>query len=367
MKFICDKESILKEISNAGDFTSQRNTVTVLASVYLLLNQDKLTIKTTDQKMGYVSELNVQGIHNGTTTVSCDKLLEILRNMPSDNIYFEQINDKIQIKPENSDIEFNLRTMDPSVFPAILLPEENSYFKIPQKDFTEMINQVIFAISDDESKYAMNGALLEKNENSLTMVGTDGRRLSFINRQLDAEIPKFENVTIPAKFLGIIKKHSVNEGSFDISVTDVSVYIKTSQCIIFSNLIKNEFPAYRRVIPDKQTKKCIINNKALDSAIKRVSLLVENKCRKIIMEFSENKLKLYTEETEMDFVKEEIPCQYTDEPMIFGMNYMYILNPIRAINTENVIISFSEYNKPFTITSDPEADYQHIVMPMNVR
>lgn len=366
MKFVCQKDSLLKELSNASDFTAQRNTLTMLANVYLTLSQNQLTIKTTDQKMGYNSTIAVEGIEDGCVAVVCDKFSDIIRNLPSSNIVIEENGEKILIKPENSSIEFNLRTSDPSAFPVTSLPEDSSYFKIAQKDFTDMINQVSFAVSDDESKFAMNGALFERTDDSIIMVGTDGRRLSYINRKTDSEIPAFGNVTIPSKFLSIIKKHSTNEGDFEICVTDLSIFVRTSSFIIFSNLIKNEFPAYKRVIPENQTKSCTVNIKALEDAIKRVSLLVENKYKKIILEFTEGKLTLSTEESEIGSGKEEIACQYFGEEMRCAMNYTYLLSPLKVMEGDDAKIAFTESGRPFTLTTAPEQDYLHVIMPMNL-
>ena len=97
MKFVCQKNAILKELSNALDFTSQRNTLAVYANVCLVLEDNNLTIKATDQKMSYVSEMTVEGLENGSTTVVCDKFLNIIKNLPEANILFEDADDKIKI------------------------------------------------------------------------------------------------------------------------------------------------------------------------------------------------------------------------------------------------------------------------------
>lgn len=366
MKFVCQKEAIVKEISNASDFTAQRSTITMLSNVCLVVTDNVLTIKTTDQKMGYVSEIAVESMENGSLAIPCDKLLDIIKNLPEGNIIFEDQADLITIKPENSEIEFNLRTSDPAAFPSIEIPEENKFFRIAQKDLTDMINQVSFAVSDDESKFAMNGALLEKEDNALIMVGTDGRRLSYIKRQILNEVPEFGKVTIPSKFLSIIKKHSVNEGDFEICVTDISIYVRTGSCVIFSNLIKNEFPAYKRVIPENQMLSCTVNIKALEDAIRRVSLIVMNKYKKIILEFNDNKLTVSTEESEVGAGKEVIACNYSGEPIKCAMNYTYILSPIKVMDGSEAKISFTDSNRPFTVTSNPERDYLHVIMPMNL-
>ncbi|MBO6000896.1 MAG: DNA polymerase III subunit beta, partial [Spirochaetales bacterium] len=349
MKFVCNKNNILKELSNALDFTSQRNTLAVYANVCLLLEGNNLTIKATDQKMSYVSEMTVDGLEDGSTTVVCDKFLNIIKNLPDSNIVFEDSDDKIRINPEGTSIEFKLRTIEASAFPSLVFGDESGYFRVSQKDFTDMIGQVIFAVSDDESKYAMNGALLEKDGNGLVMVGTDGRRLSYINRQIGSEIPDFPKATIPSRFLNLIKKLSVGEGDFEINVGSNTISLRFGSCTISSSLIKNDFPAYKRVIPESQSKVCIVNINTLSDALKRVSLLVENKFKKIILEFNENKLTVYCDESEVGAGREEIECKYEGDSQRCAMNYTYLLSPLKVMDGEEARIEFSEPGRPFTV------------------
>ena len=366
MKFVCNKNNILKELSNALDFTSQRNTLAVYANVCLILEGNNLTLKATDQKMSYVSELTVDGLQDGSTTVVCDKFLNIIKNLPDSNIVFEDSEDKIKISPEGTSIELKLRTIEASAFPSLVFGDESGYFRISQKDFTDMIGQVIFAVSDDESKYAMNGALLEKDGTGLIMVGTDGRRLSYINRQIGTEIPDFPKATIPSRFLNLIKKLSVGEGDFEINVGNNSISLRFGSCTISSSLIKNDFPAYRRVIPENQSKVCIVNIDTFSDALKRVSLLVENKFKKIILEFNENKMTVYCDESDIGAGREEIECRYEGEPQRCAMNYTYLLSPLKVMDGEEARIEFSEPGRPFTLKSEPERDYLHVIMPMNL-
>ena len=366
MKFVCNKNNIIKELSNALDFTSQRNTLAVYANVCLILEGNNLTLKATDQKMSYVSELTVDGLQDGSTTVVCDKFLNIIKNLPDSNIVFEDSEDKIKISPEGTSIEFKLRTIEASAFPSLVFGDESGYFRISQKDFTDMIGQVIFAVSDDESKYAMNGALLEKDGTGLIMVGTDGRRLSYINRQIGTEIPDFPKATIPSRFLNLIKKLSVGEGDFEINVGNNSISLRFGSCTISSSLIKNDFPAYRRVIPENQSKVCIVNIDTFSDALKRVSLLVENKFKKIILEFNENKMTVYCDESDIGAGREEIECRYEGEPQRCAMNYTYLLSPLKVMDGEEARIEFSEPGRPFTLKSEPERDYLHVIMPMNL-
>ena len=368
MKFICNKETIFHEISNAKDFTSQKTAENQYTFVYLELSNNNLIIKTTDQKMGYYSIVNVSGEENGSLMVNCDKFLEILRTLPETNISFTLNKEFLLIKPDNSKININLITKNDLTLPFPTIPEDNSFFSVPQTVFTHMINSVIFAVSEDESKFNMTGVYFETEDNNLIMVGTDSRRLSCVEIKMTDKIPEFDGIIIPTKFLNILKKQSQEEGEFKVSVTSNTIFIKMSNCIYFSNLIKEEFPAYRRVIPVSLANKCIIEKDKFESALKRCATVIDdNKFKKVIIEINDNLLTLSTgDNTSVGNIKEEIDCEYSGEPTKVGMNYSYILSPFKVINSKNISIEFSAYPKPFIFRSVPESDTIHLIMPMDV-
>src|SRR5690554_6935298 len=119
MKFACQKSSILKEIVLALDFTSQRNTLSVVSNVYLETRNNTLYIRATDQKVGLKAQIPVETIEEGATTVFCDKFLGILRSLPEETIIFEEANEKLLIKVENkASINFELRTISVDKYPS---------------------------------------------------------------------------------------------------------------------------------------------------------------------------------------------------------------------------------------------------------
>lgn len=366
MKFSCEKKDIIDEIGNALDFTAQKNTLSILSNILLILEDDTLTIKATDQQVGYIASVNVMGLENGKITVVCDKFQNILKNLPEGKISVEEKDEKIIITADSGKISFQLKTVSSSDFPEITEPLNENFFSVPQKDFMDMINNVIFAVSDDSSKYAMNGSFFEKEGNALVMVGTDGRRLSYIKRQIDNEIPDFNAATIPTKFISIIKKMGTEEGSFDISIQNTTIFIKFTNYTVFSTLINKDFPAYKRVIPNSTEYYFVVDIKHLTEAIKRVSLLIENKFRKIYFSLSENKLIIHSDENDIGSGKEEIECEYYGEDVKFAFNYTYLINPLKVMEGEKVRISFNSPERPIKVTSEPERDYLHIIMPMNI-
>jgi len=365
MKFICPKNNILKEIILALDFTSQRNSLSIVSNVFLETSENRLVIKATDQKIGFTTSIEVETVESGTTTVFCDKFLGILRALPDEDIIFEEIGEKLFIHPQNKSIDFSLRTIKADKFPTLEEPV-NKFFTVAQKDLFEMIDQTIFAISDDETRYFMNGVYMEQGERALTMVATDGRRLSMISRNLDKDIPEFNPIIIPAKFLSLIEKGGNREGEVSLAVTDTLLFASFGSVLMYTTLVKGQFPNYKRVIPAMQSRTCSVDIKKMNEALKRVSLLVENKAKRIYLDIESDFITISSEESDFGQAKEIIPCSYTGESVRLAMNYSYLVSPLKVMDGDTCDIRFTESNKAITVVSNPEKDYLHVIMPMQL-
>ena len=366
MKFKCNKNSILNEISITQDIISSRNALSILSNVLLEADNNLLTIKATDLKIGFETQIPVSVEESGSTTIFCDKFLGILRAMPEGDINFCIEKQKLIISSEDNNIVFQLKIIDAEKFPALKKVSEKSYFSVPQKDFIEMITQTSFAVSNDETRYFMNGVFLEKKGNGFIMVATDGRRLSFIKKEFDAVPENIESCIIPVKILGLIKKLATGEGEFLIAFSEKTFFIKFDNNKIYSNLIEGQFPNYQRVIPEKQEQEAILSKENFISAIKRVSVLVEQKSKRIFMKFYSGSVDIYTEETDIGTAKETLSCEYSGPDFTLIINYLYLLEPIKVMEEENVSFKFSDPSKAVTVSSVPDHDYFHIMMPMQM-
>ncbi len=364
MKFTASKEAILKEIIIANDIISDKNIVSILSNVLLETSDDTLTIRASDLKVSFETQIPVDTEINGTTTVMCEKLFSILRSLPEGDIEFEFADGKLYIIKRDEKIHFSLRCIDPKDFPQFKAPSEYT-LSIPKKDFVEMIDHTMFSVSDDETRYYMNGVYLEPGQQSLIMVSTDGRKLSFIDRNIKQDVPFFEPIIIPPKFLQLIKKVSSKEGEISLTISDSHIYADFDSHHLASTLIEGKFPNYKRVIPLKQENVCIIKSKEFLEALRRVSLLVDQKSRRIYIDIQENNLVISSEESELGTAKEELTCNHTGEEGRIIMNCTYLINPLRVMNCEYIALAFHDPTKAVTMRPEPEEDYFHIIMPMS--
>ncbi len=366
MKFTCDRSVLLKEINIAQEIISSKSTISILSNIYLEAENNTLFIKATDVKVNFETQVPVSVLEGGSTTVYGDKFLGILSSIPDGDLEFEQSDSKIVIKPISKKIKFQLKSIASDKYPEFPVASGSIQFEIPIKDFKDMIQQTVFAVSDDETRYFMNGVLFEKQENKLIMVATDGRRLAYIEKNVLESIPDFNKIIIPPKILNIIMKRAGDEGPSIISISDKTIFIRFGSYYLSSVLIDGDFPNYQRVIPEQQNNSFKVNRIEMLDALKRVALLVEQKSRRVYISVASGVLSVSSEESEIGTAKEDIPCQYDGEEMSMALNYRYIEEPFKIMTDEQIQIFFTESAKAITIKPVPEKDFFHIVMPMQV-
>jgi DNA polymerase-3 subunit beta len=366
MKFTCEKTVLLKEIAMAQEIISSKNAISILSNIYLEAENDSLIIKATDIKINFETKVPVTVLEKGAATVFGDKFLGILNSIPDGELEFDQSEAKIVIRPSLKKMKFQLKSTASDKFPEFPAAGGAVFFELPVKDFKDMISQTVFAVSDDETRYFMNGVFFEKRDEKLIMVATDGRRLAYIEKEVGSGIQDFSGIIVPPKILNIITKRAGDEGLVAISITDRIIFIKFGSYQLSSVLIEGQFPNYQRVIPEKQEYSFSVGRFETLDALKRVSLLVEQKSRRVYLGVSPGKMSISSEESDIGSAEEEIPCKYDGDEVAIALNYRYIEEPLRAMSEDEFCVYFSEPNKVITIKPSPERDYFHILMPMQI-
>ncbi|MDR2596967.1 MAG: DNA polymerase III subunit beta [Treponema sp.] len=364
MKFTCSKEVLFKEISIAQEIISSKNAILILSNIYIEADKDRLVIKAKDMKVNFQTEIPVNVIEPGATTVYGEKFLGIISTFPYDEIEFSQKENVIIIKPTaQKKPEYKLKSMASEKFPEFPV-STSSFFEIPIKDFREMIQQSVFAVSDDETRYFMNGVFMEKSGDSINMVSTDGRRLAYISKPAGKNINDFSGVIIPPKILSTVLRRSGDEGIINISVNDKMIFINFASYQFSSVLIEGTFPNYKKVIPENQEFSLSVKRDEMFNALRRVSLMVEKKSHRIFLGISSGKMAVYSEESEIGTVEDEIPCKYNGDEITIALNYRYLEEPFKVMTEDEVKIRFSSAIKAITIEPVPSKDFFHIIMPM---
>ena len=278
----------------------------------------------------------------------------------------EEKENKMTVRSALKKVKFQLKTISDDDFPIFLETEDVSFFELPNKDFKDSIKNTIFATSDDETRYFLNGIYIEHKNNLLHFVATDGRRLALVKKSVEAEIKDFSGIIVPPKVLNIIYKRLGDEGNISIGITEKNVFFKFNNYKFYSILIDGQYPNYERVIPENQLRFFEIDRKEFLEGLKRVSLMVEQKSKRVLLNISENNLGISSQESEMGVAREDVLCECEGEDMLLGLNYVYLEEPLKTLTTEKVRVEFTEPTRAIMLKGVGEENVSHVIMPMQV-
>lgn len=369
MKFTFDRDSMLKEVSIAQEIISTKNANSILSNILINVQDNRLLIKATDLKINYETQIPVQVFEEGSTTIYCDKFLGILNALPSGEIEFNQdiSNEQsimVKINTLDKKNKFEMRSMSQEKFPDFFSADNVPYFEVSSKEIKEMIAQTYFAVSEDETRYFMNGVYFEKKGDNLNLVSTDSKRLSFASKKVLAGISDFPSAIVHPKILNIVLKHAPEEGNIFVAVVDRMIFFKFGNYKFGAVLLDGNFPNYQPVIPEHQEHSFQVEKNDLVNALKSVSQMVDKKAGRIYFNISDGILKISSAQADFGSADAEIPCKYAGEEYTIAMNYRYVEEPLRGINTDVITFEFTEEMKAVTMRPEPASDYLHIIMPM---
>ena len=375
MKFTFDRDAMIKEIAIAQEIITNKSPVSILSNLLIIAENNSLTIKATDSTVKFTTSLPVDIQEEGSTTIFCDKFMSILSNSPSGDMEFIKDDITVTIKPIAKKVKFQLKSQTSDKFPEISKYDNIPFFEISSKDFKEMIKETIFAVSEDKNRFFMTGVYFVKENDILTMVATDGRRLSCVTKNFGYNIPDFTPAIIPTKILSCVLKNASDEGNIKIAVVDKSIFVKFANYEFSSVLIDGQFPNYKKVIPENLTMSIMVNKADLEAALKRTTIMVDKKVSRIIFRISSGVLKLISPESDIGTADEEIPCRYNGQDIAMALNFTYVTEPLKVIDSENVVFEFNvnenqngeeaSITKAVIMRSEPAGDYIHVIMPMN--
>ena len=375
MKFTFDKDALIHDIYIAQEIITNKSPVSILSNILLIAENNSLTIKATDSTVKFTTVIPIDIEEEGRTTLYCDKFMSILSSLPAGNIDFIQEDIGIVIKPVSKKIKFQLKSQASDKFPEIGTSENIPFFEVPADEFKEMIKETAFAVSEDRNRYFMSGVYFAKDGESLTMVATDGRRLSCDSKN-DFDVPDFQAAIVPTKILNCILKNAPDEGNIQVAVIDKSIFVKYGNVEFSSVLIDGQFPNYKKVIPENLTNSFSVNKDDLEAALKRTIIMIDKKVCRLLFKISSGILQIISPESDIGTADEEIPCRYDGPDASMYLNVNYISEPLRVIDSEYIVFNFNineskgsdEVNitKALIMKADKDCDYIHVIMPMTI-
>jgi DNA polymerase III subunit beta len=363
MRITIKKQDLLEAVQIVVGAVGTKNTLPILSHILMEAEPSFLRLTATDLDIGITHTQPIEILESGQTTVPAKRFLDIIKELPQEEI-------KITTKKNNTMIIeagntlFKLLTVPQEEFPRPPKPHKSDVLTIQQKILKEMLQKTIFAVSKEETRYVLNGILLETQTNKIQITATDGRRLASIQKPHNIELKENKRVIIPSKTTQELQKVLKEEGEVIIIFEKKQIIFTMQNTSIVSRLIEGDFPDYQQAIPQKTNNKLIINRENFIAAIKRASLLTTPESQAITLRLTTNKLTITKTTPEIGETTEEIEAQYTGQELQIGFNPTYLQEVLKNLNDQQVSIELTGPDKPGVIRINDE--YIYIVLPMQI-
>ena len=375
MKLKVNSSDLAKALSHLQGVVELRHTLPILSNVIIKAEDNLLKLSSTNLDIFCSEKISADIEVNGEISVPAITLHEIVKKLPQGSdidLNMDETGNSINIKSGRS--RFNLSTLPTDDFPDISQDDLSVKFIMNVEDLKTMIDKTKFAISNEESRYYLNGIFFHsahKNEiNILRSVATDGHRLAQYDMPLPQGEEKMSGNIIPKKTtLELRRILDDANGDVQVELSSSKVKFVFSEIELVSKVIDGTFPDYTKVIPQNNDKMLKTNISDLKGAIERVSAIAvseETKSRGLKLIIENNKLQLLANSASKGSAIEELDVQFAHDKLEIGFNSRYLLDIISEIDGTDVTLNFSDPAAPVLIIDDAEDNLFFVLMPMRI-
>lgn len=364
MEVRVDRDVFFKGLQMVQSIVEPRQTLPILANVLLEADGDSIRITATDLEVGARVVVPAKISRNGAITLSARKLLEIVKELPAAELSVK-LQDNAWVGLRCGGVAYKLVGLPPGDFPAVEPPASMGWMSLDAKLLREMLAQTSFAVSHDESRYALNGVLFSVQGGDFRLVATDGHRLALASRSLSGGAPSGVGI-VPRKAVQELARVLSMGEEVQVGLGDNQFGLKMPNFLLAARLIEGQFPNYEQVIPKGHPCRLVLSRSALIAALRRVSVLAEERTKPVKFLLSPGALKLSAYSPELGEAEETLSVDYAGDEVTIGFNSRYLLDALGPIEAEQVAIELKDGLSPGVFKSPENEGYHCVIMPMRI-
>jgi DNA polymerase-3 subunit beta len=371
MELVVRKTDLLRELQLFQGIVERKNTIPILANVLLEANGAEVKMLATDLEVGLRSRCTATVSKGGSLTLPAKKLYEIIKALPETDVRIEE--DKGGVKVAADRFDSRMQTLPREDFPTLPDAPGAVSASLPREALRRMIEKTQFAITGEDTRYFLNGALFILRADSMSLVSTDGHRLAHItvSRERAKGAKDEENrVILPRKTLLELGRLLAEGGEGDIRYErgENHLFFGVSDRLLISRMIDGQFPAFERVIPKNNDKHVEFDRDRLTSAVKRVALLSNERSRAVKFQIDKGKVEIASSSPEFGEAKEVLMVDYAAAPVTICFNAQYVLDFLGVAETETVSLDFKDEMSQAVLkpAGADGYDYTYVIMPMRI-
>ncbi len=368
MRITIPRNDLLDTVNKVKTVVSAKSALPILSHILIETKDSAIRLAATDLKVSIECTVDSTVEEPGALTVSCQHLSSMLSELPNQDITLH-LKDNNIIELTCGKIETRLYSMAPDEFPPVRSFEGMTPLTFKQNTLKKLFEKTSFAICTDQARYNLTGLLLEIADGRLTVVATDGRRMS-LALETEGIPPEASNkVIIPSKMIQELEHLLGDDEEVHVILDESQAAFEFDHVRLVSALIEGNFPNYNMVIPKKHDKEALLDCVSFTEAIRRTRTMTNEKFNSVRIGLKEGLLTLKVVTPEVGEYEEELPADYTGEPVDIAFNPGFVYDVLRHIETEKVCLVLKDAMSPGVIkpfTEAPEDTFVNVVMPIRV-
>ncbi len=372
MEIIIPQKEFAELLAKAQNIAEKKSSMPALINVLLEAEGDLLRIYATDLEVSLTDQVEVEMKQPGKIGVNAKNLYELIKELRAEPVHLlAKENHWLEIQQGKS--EFHIVGISAEEYPVFPTYATKDFVTVSPNTLREMIEKTMYSVSNDESKYHLNGVYFEKKSNGTSgnyrMVATDGYRLSLIDRDLGKESFDFsQGVIIPRKGLMEIRKMIEAQSSdhIDVAVEGAQLIVKSGSTVLMIRLVEGRYPNYQQLIPNSLGGKVLLKREDFLTSLKRVSLLSNQKSKGVTLTLSQGKMEITSNNPEMGDAREEIDVEYKGHKIAIAFNARYIIDILNSFDDDNVDFEVRDEISPGLIRPHNDKGHTCVIMPMRI-
>jgi len=365
MEIRVTRSEFLGELAPMQGIVERKTTIPVLSHLLLTARDNRLHLAATDLDVSLTSWCEADVKREGGIAVQAKKLMEIIRSLTGEEVSLVLEEPRVlTIRAGKS--RFRIHGLSPDDFPTLPSVEDGRSVEIPFTDFRRMVAKVLFAVSAEESRFQLNGALLKLKDGSLEMVATDGHRLALVEGGLEGAGGE-DSVLVPRKALQELQRFE-GDGSLTYGRGEHHLSFRLGRRELICRILEGTFPDYERVIAKDNDKKVLFNRKHLVDAVQRAALMTGDRARAVRLQFAPDQVVISAVNSDLGEAVEELACDYDGPEFRVGINPDYLTQFLAAVETEKIRLELKDENTQCVgyPQDGPDTRYLCVIMPMRI-
>ena len=364
MEVVLERDAFLKGLQMVQNIVEPRQTLPILANVLLEAEGESVRLTATDLEVGARVSVPAKVAAKGKITVSARKLAEIVKELPAAAVALK-VTENVTVSLRCGGATYRLVGLAADDFPPVVPASPESWVGLDAKTLRDLLAQTSFAVSHDETRYALNGVLFVFQGKDIRMVATDGHRLAMSTRSLGKGVGGATGI-VPRKAVTEIMRVLGAGEEVQVAITENQFVLQMPNFVMTARLIDGQFPNYDAVIPKSHPGKLVVARGTLAAALRRVSVMAEERNKPVKLALSPASLKVSASSQELGEAEEIVEVEYSGEEHVIGFNSRYLLEAMAALEKDRLVFEIKDSQSPGVIKSAEDEGYCCVIMPMRI-